>query len=180
MRFDMSVMKNLIGKRFQCYKCDAFDFTNSVTQIVGLYIDDKIYTITNMQETVDYYGNEEDISVCRFTQADDEAVRSAFLDTEMIQTPIEGIISKIAVVDENQKVFTGDEDYDVWLTRGILFEVDGREISFEKDIVPFSEEIIIRRGYRLLDKFSDEKEFLEGWDKCVKAACRREIKEVLK
>lgn len=34
------------------YKCDAFNFTNSVTQIVGLYIGDEIYLLTNIQEAV--------------------------------------------------------------------------------------------------------------------------------
>ena len=46
--------------------------------------------------------------------------------------------------------------------RAIIFFVDGREISFEKDNVPFSEEIIIQRGYDLIEKLSDEKEFLEN------------------
>ena len=42
------------------YKCDAFNFTNSVTQIVGLYIGDEIYLLTNIQEAVDYFGFIED------------------------------------------------------------------------------------------------------------------------
>ena len=50
-----------------------------------------------------------------------------------------------------------------WLTWGIIFYVDGRAISFEKDSIPFTEEIIIRRGYDLIERFSDEKEFLISW-----------------
>ena len=46
----------------------------------------------------------------------------------------------------------GEPAYEVWLTRAIIFEVGGREISFEKDTVPFSEEITIQRGYNLIDK----------------------------
>ena len=56
MRFDLKMIQNWIGKLFNKYKCDAFDFTNSVTQIVGLYIGDKVYSLTNIQEPVDYYG----------------------------------------------------------------------------------------------------------------------------
>ena len=49
---------------------------------------------------------------------------------------------------KTKKLFKDDvELYKVWLTRGIIFYVDGRAISFEKDSIPFTEEIIIRRGY---------------------------------
>lgn len=177
MRFDVKITNELIGKPFHCYRCDAFDFTNSVTQLVGLYIGNEIYTITNMQETVDYFGTKEDIAVCRFDRAAEGSVTSAFRDTELIRTPIGGIIARIVTVNENQTVLTENEEYNIWLTRGIIFEVDGREISFEKDIVPFSEEIVIQRGYHLLDKFSDENCFLDGWPDDVKAECRREICE---
>ena len=70
------------------------------------------------------------------------------------------------------------DDYEVWLTRGIIFSVDGREISFEKDNVPFSVEIIIRHGYNLLEKFTDVNDFLEGWEKGILAECHREVIEM--
>ena len=40
----------------------------------------------------------------------------------------------------------------------------GQEISFEKDTVPFSEEIIIKRGDELIDKIADNDDFLQEWD----------------
>jgi hypothetical protein len=54
--------------------------------------------------------------------------------------------------------------YDVWITRGIIFKVDGRELLFEKDTVPFSEEIFIQRGYDLYGKIASSEDFLTGWD----------------
>lgn len=48
MRFDQSIIRSWIGKKFNKYKCDAFDFTNSVTQIVGLYIGDEVFALTNI------------------------------------------------------------------------------------------------------------------------------------
>ena len=89
-----------------------------------------------------------------------------------------GRIDYITVVNEHQKVKNLKDDYEVWLTRGIIFSVDGREISFEKDNVPFSEEIIIRRGYNLLEKFTDVNDFLEGWEKGILAECHREVIEM--
>ena len=100
------------------------------------------------------------------------------LEIRKISTPIGGRIDYITVVNEHQKVKNLKDDYEVWLTRGIIFSVDGREISFEKDNVPFSEEIIIRRGYNLLEKFTDVNDFLEGWEKGILAECHREVIEM--
>lgn len=176
MRFDEKIIENLTGKDFKLYKCDEFVYTNSVTQIVGLLIEDKWYSLTNVQHTVDYFGDKEDIAVFDISETDACNVKSAFTDTEMIVTPVEGNLERIVLVNENQKIVTDcDIPYDVWLTRGIILHVNGREISFEKDNVPFSEEIIIRKGYDLLDQFADENDFLEGWNTKNKPQCKRQI-----
>lgn len=177
MRFDETLIKSWVGKKFAEYKCDSFDFTNSVTQIIGLTIGDVTYKLTNVQEVVDYYGTSEEIAIFAINESTIEDIKSAFSETEQIVTPIMGTITKILAVNENQCVESDDELYDTWLTRAIIFVVDGREISFEKDCVPFSEEIIIRKGYNLVEKVSDEKEFLDGWDNDVKATCKRQIIE---
>jgi hypothetical protein len=179
MRFNVNVIKGLIGKTFIKYKCDAFDFTNSVTQIVGIYIGERVFSLTNIQENVDYFGDNDDVAICRFTETVDDSVKSAFKDTEMITTPVGGTIDKILIINENQKLFKNDEElYNVWLTRAIIFYVDRREISFEKDNVPFSEEIVIHRGYDLIEKLSDEKEFLTAWSEGLVPECTRDIIEI--
>lgn len=179
MRFNVNVIKRLIGKMFIKYKCDPFDFTNSVTQIVGIYIGEWVFLLTNIQENVDYFGVVDDVAICRFTETVDDSVKSAFKNTEMITTPVSGTIDKIFLINENQKLFrNGEELYNVWLTRAIIFFVDGREISFEKDNVPFSEEIIIQRGYDLIEKLSDEKEFLKSWSEGLVPECTRDIIEI--
>lgn len=179
MRFDVNIIKELIGKEFTKYKCDAFDFTNSVTQIIGIYIGEKVFSLTNIQENVDYFGNLDDVAICRFTETVDDSVKSAFKDTEMRTTPVGGTIDKILLINENQKLFKNDEElYNVWLTRAIIFFVDRREISFEKDNVPFSEEIVIHRGYDLIEKLSDEKEFLTAWREGLVPECTRDIIEI--
>lgn len=179
MRFNIITIKKLVGKMFSKYKCDAFDFTNSVTQIVGLYIGEQVYSLTNIQENVDYFGNIDNIAICRFSEKGDDDIKSAFKNTKMITTPVDGIIDKIILVNENQKLSKNNEAlYNVWLTRAIIFFVGEREISFEKDNIPFSEEIIIRRGYNLFEKLSDEKEFLMSWDKGFIPECTRENIEI--
>lgn len=176
MRFNESGLKDLLGKPFIKYRCDKFAYTSSVTQIVGLYIDDMVFKLENIQESVDYFGVEEDIAVMKISESENESIRSAIEATEQIDNPVQGAIDEIMLVNENQKVYKhGKQIYDVWLTRGIIFKVDGREISFEKDTVPFSEEIYIRRGYDLIEMFGSTEGFSEGWDAGIVAKAEREI-----
>ena len=64
------------------------------------------------------------------------------------------------------------------LTRGVIFEVDGREISFEKQNIPFSEEIDIQRGYDLIENYSNVNDFSEDWDPGIRAIATREIVKI--
>ena len=176
MRFDQHMVKEMIGQQFQKYRCDPFVFTKSVTQIVGLYIGNEIYKLTNIQETVDYYGVTDDIAVFRIEPSEDAEIKSAFVEVKQIDTPVNGFIDSITLINEHQQVFRNNEQtYDVWLTRGIIFEVDGREISFEKQNIPFSEEIDIQRGYDLIENYSNVNDFSEDWDTGIRAVATREI-----
>ena len=175
MRFDEEIFKNLVGQTFHKYRCDPFVYTPSVTQIVGLYIGDEVYKMSNVQEPVDYYGNMDDVTICRFIKAKVADIHSALEGVTQIDTPINGCIEKVVLVNENQQVFeNGTQTYDVWLTRGVIFMVDGREISFEKQNWPYSEEINIERGYNLIDKFGDVRDFSEDGDPGIKAVAVRE------
>lgn len=110
-----------------------------------------------------------------FYKSKSSDIHSALEGVAQIDTPINGCIEKVVLVNENQQVFeNGTQTYDVWLTRGVIFMVDGREISFEKQNWPYSEEINIERGYNLIDKFGDVRDFSEDWDPGIKAVAVRE------
>ena len=103
------------------------------------------------------------------------------VDVKQIITPVNEFIHAITLVNEEQKLFRKDKPlYDVWLTRGIIFHLGEREISFEKDDVPFSEEIIIQRGYNLKEKFESPCGFLDGWDDDYRPECRRDFVTIVK
>ena len=165
MRLNVDLIRSWIGRNFEKFRCDPFTFTNSVTQIVGIYIEDKVYALTNMQEPVDYFGNIDDMAVFKLSISDNAKIKSIFKNVEMIDTPVKDRITGVNIVNEQQILKKqGKITYEVWLTRAIIIDVGGREILFEKDTTPFSEEIIIRRGYDLLDTVSDNYDFLEDWD----------------
>ena len=177
MRFSKDVISTFINKEMKKYKCNQFVYTSSVHGIVGIYIDDKIYEINNEQDSVDYFGNIDDYAVFKFEETSDKDVKSLLKDVELITTKINKIIKKIILVNEDQQLFVNKlQTYDVWLTRAIIFVFeDGKELMFQKDIVPFSEEIDIRTGYQLLEEIPSEKAFLEGWEDAFSPKCIREI-----
>ncbi len=179
MRFDLSLIKRWIGKKLIQYKNDPFEFTNSVTQIVGLYIDEDVYSLTNIQETVDYFGTTDDIAIFKLSRSNSNQISSAFKDVEMVNTPVNDVIKSVRIINEQQKISKdGEEGYEVWLTRAIIFAVGDREISFEKDTVPFSEEIIIQKGYNLTELIADNTGFLDDWDDDIIPECIREIIDI--
>ena len=159
------IFDKMIGKNFVKFSCNKFIYSNSAYGIVGIYIDDAVYKITNFIDVVDYYGKLEDVAVFKFEKADKKEIVSAIQDEEMNDNPIRRIIKKIEVVNENQVQYkNGEILYNNWVTRGLIFYFDdGTELSFEKDIW-FSEDIGIERGKNLIDKFSSTDEFSEAWE----------------
>ena len=116
------------------------------------------------------------MAVAKLSVTVDSMIKSAFKDVEMVSTPVGEEITSVKMVNEQQTMaINGEPAYEVWLTRAIIFEVGGREISFEKDTVPFSEEITIQRGYDLIDKISGNDDFLEAWDEKYSPAYKREV-----
>ena len=66
--------------------------------------------------------------------------------------------------------------YDVWVTRGIIIEFGDHELAFEKPVW-FSEDIVIRRGYDLIEKFQPVEEICKAgkWKDGVIMKCSREV-----
>lgn len=135
--------------------------------------------MTNFTEVLDYYGAKEDVAIFKFEKSVDEEIKSFFSKEKMIDCKVENTISKIQIVNENQKTFyKGEQDYDVWVTRGIIFFfADGLELSFEKPVW-FSEEIYIDKGYNLISRFTPEDEFPKHWENGYIAECTRKIIEI--
>lgn len=175
-RFSDSFFKTLIGKKFIKYKCDAFDYTNSVTGIVGLYIENKIYRLLNQQTSIQYFDSEDDVSIWTITETNESNIHSVFENTSQIETPINQTIKKITLVNEHQIVKINKKTYDVWVTRAIIFHLETKDIYFEKDNTAFSEEIEIKRGYDLIKDFPKQNEYFLGeWENGIVAQVENEF-----
>lgn len=165
-------LKNAIGKELKAIYHDEFNFVNSSSQVVGFETDDIKFYLYSFTEPQDYYGTTEDVAVWSI-----EDVKYPLLDSKkLVNTPINQKICSIKLLQENQRLFkNGVQIYDVWLTRGIIFDFGDRQFSFEK-AVWFSEEIYIQKGYELIDRFSSVDNFIDSdWDEGITAECTREI-----
>ncbi len=161
----IQTLQDMIGKEFEKLRCEPFEYSPLVYGIVGLYIGGEVFKLENYLEVQDFFGHKDDVAIFKLLPAVDTEIVSGFVDGQMIDTTIACKIRQIRVVDENQQLYVnGEQTYDVWVTRGIIFDLeDGREIAFEKSVW-FSEFIDIKRGYGLLEQFQPADSFLEEWE----------------
>lgn len=94
MRFDSNIFKQMTGQTFNKYRSDEFVFNNSVTGIIGIFVDEKVYEFRNEQKSVDYFGEQDDYAVFGIKECYENEIKSFFDDTEQIDTPINQIIKK--------------------------------------------------------------------------------------
>ena len=132
----MQMLQSMAGKVLEKFRCEPFEYSPLVYGVVGLYIGGEVFKLENYLEAQDFFGHTDDVAIFKFLPAVDTEIVSGFVNGQMVDTPIACRIRQIRVVDENQQLFVnGEQTYDVWLTRGVIFDLeDGREVSFEKSI----------------------------------------------
>lgn len=179
LRLDEEIFKKMIGKQFNKYRCDPYVFTNTVTGIVGLYIGEKVFELKNEQSAFQYFDSMDDVALWNIKEVSDSEIYSVFENTEQIDTSINQNINSITLVNEHQIVNIHEQEYNLWLTRAIIFHLENRDIYFEKDNTAFSEEIEIRRGHDLLSEFPKRNDyFLDQWIESIKSDVQTEFIEI--
>lgn len=179
LRLDEEIFKKMISQKFIKYKCDPFVFTNTVTGIAGLYIGEKVFELKNEQTAFQYFDSMDDVALWNIKEVNDLEIHSVFENTEQIDTSINQNINSITLVNEHQTVNIQNQEYDLWLTRAIVFHLENCDIYFEKDSTAFSEEIEIKRGYDLLSEFPKRNDyFLDQWIEGIKSDVQTEFIEI--
>lgn len=174
----ISFLMSVVGKKFEKYRTDPYDYVSSVYGIVGVYVDGKVFKLTNFTEQQDHFGTLDDVAVLKFEETGDNDIKTCVEDGEMINHPVNNEISEIKIINEEQILKHQNQAiYKVQLTRGIIFVMkDGLEIAFEKPVW-FSEMIDIHQGYDVLNKFATTETFIEEWTDCegYEPECSRSI-----
>ncbi len=169
---EMNILQQLVGMKIISFKHDEFHFINSSSQVVGIETACGMVYLYSLTEPLDYYGSIEDVAIWQITHEQYKFVGKK----KFISSPINEKIKEICIVQENQRLFENNEQiYDVWVTRGIIFDFGDYQYSLEKPIW-FSEDIYIRKGYDLINKFSSVNNFInDDWTDGCTAECSREI-----
>ncbi len=160
-RLDAKSIKNLsnmIGQKFEKYRCDEFKFAPSVYQIVGLYVGGCVYALLNETELLDYFGEKDDVSVMRVDAVNRNEIKSHLTNGRQIDTPINQIIQDIIVITDTEYMSKDGVDlYRYDFTAAIVFVFSDRQVVFERDCW-FSEDILIYRGPDAIKKISSSDE----------------------
>jgi hypothetical protein len=171
------MLRGMIGKTFEKYKCDPFVFSPSVYGIVGFFIGTDIYRLTSLTRNVSRFYTDEDVAVFQIDKATEEGIVTMMDEGQMIDTPVKDTIQSIDLVIDRETISHNGEDRTLISTKGIVFNLaGGNEISFEIRTW-FSEFITIQKGYDLIKKFTPTEEFLEEWEDSAgyDASVRREV-----
>lgn len=160
------LLKGFIGKTFDFYFCDPFEFSPSVFGIVGIRVENKFYKLTCNLEKVVRFWNDDEAARLRFEKCGDQRPISRMDGGTMIDMPVRDTIISIDIINDLEAVIFEGEERTFQSTKGIIFRLSSEnEISFEVDTW-FSEMITIQRGYNLTDKFTSVDDFLEEWEDC--------------
>ena len=170
---DIQILQAAVGKTLDRVEHDEFVFTNTSSQAVRLVLGDAPFYLYSFTEALDYYGAEEDVAVWSV----EEKEYPLIANKNFVTTPMQEKIAAVRIVQEHQMLFeNAQQTYDVWVTRGIIIEFGDHELAFEKPVW-FSEDIVIRRGYDLIEKFQPVEEICKAgkWKDGVIMKCSREV-----
>lgn len=170
---DVQILQSIVGKKLDRIEHDEFVFTNTSSQAVKFDLGDALFYLYSFTEPLDYFGAEEDVAVWSV----EEKEYPLIADKNFVTTPIQEKIAVVRIVQEHQMLFeNAQQTYDVWVTRGIIIEFGDHELAFEKPVW-FSEDIVIRKGYDLLEKFQPVEEICKAgkWKEGVTMECSREV-----
>lgn len=170
---EIDILHKMCGKTLKAFYHDPFMFKNVSSQAIKICTDLEEYYLYSFTEEKDYYGSIEDVAVWSI----EGTVYPLIESKEFISSPVNEVVKNILIVNENQRLYKGDiQIYDVWVTRGIVFDFGDHQIAFEK-AVWFSEDIIIHKGNDLILQFRPSQDFCneQSWAEGLRAECSREI-----
>ena len=74
-RLSESNFKPIIAKK---YRYDSFEYTNSVTGIVRIYINNKTFELRNEQKSIQYFDSVDDIALWSIKEVNANDIHSFF------------------------------------------------------------------------------------------------------
>lgn len=170
---ETKILQATVGNTLENIKHDTFIFSNTSSQAVKIDMTNASFYLYSFTEPLDYYGSQEDVAVWSI----EEKTYPLITNKSFINTPIKEKVVKTQIVQEHQMLFENSrQTYDIWLTRGIIFNFGEHEVAFEKPVW-FSEDIVIWKGYDLIEKFQPVENICktEKWKDGARMECSRKV-----
>ena len=109
------MLRGLIGKRFNSYKCDPFRFSNMVYKKIGFQIEGNAYLLKNEISPQPYFGAFEDICDFEFIHVQEQDICSELAGVTQIIMPVNAAISQISILNESRLMYE----------KGTLIDING-------------------------------------------------------
>ncbi len=155
---EINLLAEMVGEKFEKYRCDEFVFSPAVYQIVGLYVGGKVFALLNETRELDYFGDVDDVAAISVREAVDDEIKSHVVGGELVETPVDQAIEDVVIVTDTEFMSKDGEDlYRYDFTAAIAFVLPDRQIVFERDCW-FSEDFLVYRGPDALDKIKSSDE----------------------
>ena len=124
---DVQILQAAIGDVLSRIDHDEFEFSNTSLQAVRVVLEDSVFYLYSFTEPLDYYGSEEDVAVWSVEAREYPMIA----EKDFASTPIKERIESIRIVQEHQELFEDNKKtYDVWVTRGIIFDFKDPQLAF--------------------------------------------------
>lgn len=104
-------------------------------QVVGQGL--LIYGLLNERKSILYFDSIDDVALWTFKKVGQNDIHLFFENVKQIDTPVDEKIRKITLVNEHQKVTISNKNYEMWVTRAIIFHLENKDIYFKKTILHF-------------------------------------------
>lgn len=143
---EKALLAGMVGKEFEKIRCDEHPSGHSVYKGAGIYVGGKAYEIRNALESLDYFGDSEEVAVIGVREIEPGTSTSHLAGVKQVDEAVRRTVEDVVVYEDTQTLAENGTDTGQYLfTEAIVFVLAGTMVVFGKHAW-FSEEITVARG----------------------------------
>lgn len=134
---EKAALASLIGKTFVKYRHDEIVDSNHEEDawgIVGLYVDNDTYALTDVREVYNVHGDEDDTPVVHFAKVSPDEIHSHLVGVQQRDWFVNKVIKNIFLYEDFQTMQEkGVDTYKYNFTSAIVFQFEHTKLVFEPE-----------------------------------------------
>lgn len=153
---EVEILRNCIGNKLIKYRVHQADDVSLTMQHLQIFINNKIYDISNELEPQKYWGDIEDVSSLHIKEIDKPLELHFPEQYSIVDTLIDDTITNVYLVNERQIQYTNDvATYEMNYTKGIIFKTSKKDVAFLKEEWDLDEQFDIYVGKYVYNDIMD-------------------------